>query len=100
MHNIEKRRRKKRTPLHKDNFLKKCRLQQQKKNTFPDLNFLPLTKSTVDYSDMRERPVSLLSSHPNKHELEPAVYGCVQYGSYCTKPTNPNLTCKTQNVYS
>ena len=30
------------------------------------------TKTTVGYSDMREGPVSLLSSHPNKHELEPA----------------------------
>ena len=87
MHNIEKRRRRKRTPLHKDIFKKKSRLRQQKKkkkkkkNTFPDLNFLPppkwripwtLTKSTVGYSDMREGPVSLLSSHHNKHELEPA----------------------------
>ena len=30
------------------------------------------SKTTVDYSDMREGHVSLLSSHPNKHELEPA----------------------------
>ena len=30
------------------------------------------SKITVGYSDMREGPVSLLSSHPNKHELEPA----------------------------
>ena len=54
--------------------------EKKKKNTF--LNFLPpwskwripwtLTKSTVGYSDIREGPVSLLSSHPNKHELEPA----------------------------
>ena len=30
------------------------------------------SKTTVGYSDMREGPVSLLSGHPNKHELEPA----------------------------
>ena len=30
------------------------------------------SKTTAGYSDMREGPVSLLSSHPNKHELEPA----------------------------
>ena len=93
MHNTEKGGRKKRTPLHKDNLKKKKkgRLRQQKKkkkkNTFPDLNFLPpwskwripwtLTKSSVGYSDMRERPVSLLSCHPNKHELEPAVSSTV-----------------------
>ena len=35
-----------------------------------------------------------LSSYPNKHELESAVSSTV------VKPTNPNLTCKTQNVYS
>ena len=55
------------------------------------------SKTTVGYSDIREGPVSLLSSHPNKHELEPAVSSTVV--NY-TKPTNPNLTCETQNVYS
>ena len=38
-----------------------------------------------------------LSSHSNKHELEPAVSSTIV--NY-TKPTNPNLTCKIQNVYS
>ena len=94
MHNTEKGGRKKKNTFAQRQLKKKKRppsaakkKKKKKKNTFPDLNFLPpwskwripwtLTKSSVGYSDMRERPVSLLSSHPNKHELEPAVSSTV-----------------------
>ena len=56
-----------------------CMYASNRKQTFMErwvngsqLAKMKKSKTTAGYSYMREGPVSLLSSHPNKHELEPA----------------------------